>query len=487
MPDAGNLHAAVLQWTELRRHGPCERPALQLYNFLRNAESFRRVAPALEEGLNRRLECIERLAETIAQDTAASRPQRLTDWLQWAEQLVESRESLGGDWETLLESGAEEDNLLLQACVSQSLHEAATAEGAHAGLIAAASVIRQADARRLEGLSLPPAEGRRLDWRRYFHRGQRPNALAAGKETNEALADLLDQVSAESDEAPPTAEGESAPRLALDTVFIAAQREFTELWRLADLGWPIETDALVACATLLRERLVLLARRCGPHRDDMRQAAERLTPRLDAIVRELTGQPCPQLEGDAPDHAETAAVETRADQPPRDETPPRDEPATPRDLPPAMVAPWVPQVLAVVDSLAASPDPEAQEWTWRVQAWLDPARTCSSSADTPRRVLSCLLDLDDRLAQPGRSPPWMTTLQAQLRDALRAEGRYTVLDRQLLGRPIASCSDLADAVGYVDASLMPRHIARIVQPGYAAISTSGSQEVLRRAKVLLAR
>jgi hypothetical protein len=103
-----------------------------------------------------------------------------------------------------------------------------------------------------------------------------------------------------------------------------------------------------------------------------------------------------------------------------------------------------------------------------------------------REAFDGLLEVDGKLAQPGGRTAWLQAAQARLREFLRKYGSYDVLDRQLLGRPLASCSALADAVGFTESPHPPHHVARVVQPGYAR-SLHGGQEVLRRAQVLVSK
>jgi hypothetical protein len=110
------------------------------------------------------------------------------------------------------------------------------------------------------------------------------------------------------------------------------------------------------------------------------------------------------------------------------------------------------------------------------------------SADDSRKLLACLIFLDELAAHEQNPPGWVPSARAVLRDWVAQCGRFVVLGDQLIGRPLAEVAKLVVAVGHVSTSRVPPgQIGRIRQPGYALKQEGLVADVICPAKVLIAR
>jgi hypothetical protein len=143
---------------------------------------------------------------------------------------------------------------------------------------------------------------------------------------------------------------------------------------------------------------------------------------------------------------------------------------------------------ALAAAMAGEPDPLALDLASRLRDLSEqPANTPESAGALRRKALSCLMHVDDLMSQSRRTAPWAVETRSKLREILLQGGEYVLLGRDLLGRPLESCARLVEAAGYVDAAVAANHIAEVQRPGYALRLSDGSQQVLRPARVLLAR
>lgn len=152
----------------------------------------------------------------------------------------------------------------------------------------------------------------------------------------------------------------------------------------------------------------------------------------------------------------------------------------------------VPSLASRLGALAAAmtgePDPLALDLASRLRDLSEqPAMTTDAAGALRRKALSCLMHVDDLVSQSRRTAPWAAEARLKLREFLLQGGEYVLLDRELLGRPLESCARLVEAVGYVDAAGPSNHIAEVQRPGYALRLSDGSQQILRPARVLLAK
>lgn len=458
--DSVDLSAEIVAWVELRCQGTAERMAMRLYNYLRDGGVARAAAGPFRDALADRFGCIAGLFPSVATPGRASPPSRLTEWLDSAEKIAgrwPPRDQ--EDWTALILDLTEEEDRVAVACVSQSLREGLRGLSAASGLHECAGELAQLDSRYWFDFALPPAEGRPLDPGVYVSPASSDDLLSRLEQTHESLSDLADSLERRRRDEP-----QIDSSLLADVLCAAAQSEFAGLLRSARSGLPVDRDSIVACTSVLVERLEELAQRFPVDPPEERTSLHKLAAEIDALRASFAGGPsASRLEGPEPEST-----------------------ATPEDA--AEGSPSLAGELgALADVIGRQSDARATDLAARFREMTaEPAATTDTEANLRRRALSCLMGVDDLVCQSRTVPPWLADTRTRLRTLLLAGGEYVLLERDLLGRPVHACAHLVEAAGLVDGGATD-HIVSVERPGYAIRLADGSQQVLRPARVLLSR
>jgi hypothetical protein len=142
----------------------------------------------------------------------------------------------------------------------------------------------------------------------------------------------------------------------------------------------------------------------------------------------------------------------------------------------------------LVQSLNQEHDAAAHEFARRLRDASTPGESPDDRSASLRKALSCLIQLDELVAaQTATISAWPHEARQRLRGLLLAGGELTLLEEQLVGRPIETCRAIAEPIGFVDRPGISRQIVLVQQPGYSLRLTDGTQRVLRPAKVFLVR
>lgn len=142
----------------------------------------------------------------------------------------------------------------------------------------------------------------------------------------------------------------------------------------------------------------------------------------------------------------------------------------------------------IIQRLEQETDFAAQQFAERIRNLVPMGGDRFERGVWQRRLLHCLMEIDDQLARPGVPPAWLGNVRTALREVLTSGNEYVVLDRQLVRRSIRSQSHLAEAIDYcVSPGTPSHHIIRVIRPGYALRRSDGTLDVVQRAKVLLAQ
>jgi len=456
-----DLSAEIVAWVELRCQGPAERTAMRLYNYLRDGAIVRDAAAPFRAALAERFGCIAKLFPSVERPALASSPSRLMEWLHSAETIA------GGwpprskdDWTALIVVLTEEEDRVAMACVSQSLREGLRGLSAPSGLLECAGELAQLDSRYWFDFPLPPAEGRPLAAELYVAPSASGDLLARLERTHESLSDLAERLERRRRDDP-----QIDSSLLADVLCAAAQSEFASLLRSGRNGLPVDRDAIVACTSVLVERLEELADRFPVDPPGERTSLRMLAAEIDALRETLTGGP--------------SAVHPEGPEPRRDE---------PAGGVPAGTPSLAGGLAALADAIGRQSDPCAADLAARLREMTEqPAGTPDAQSSLRRKALSCLMYVDDLACQSRVLAPWLGDARTRLRALLLSDGEYVLLERDLLGRPVETCARLVEAVGWVDGGGAASHIVSIERPGYAIRLADGSQQVLRPARVLLAR
>ncbi len=109
--------------------------------------------------------------------------------------------------------------------------------------------------------------------------------------------------------------------------------------------------------------------------------------------------------------------------------------------------------------------------------------------DRARRLVGCLISLDELAEGQGRGWGWLRPVRDRLLEVVRAEGGCEVLDDSLIGQPVRMLADEVIAVGMDDRSPPGSHnrVTKVGRPGYALRLPDGSRQVLAKALVYLGR
>jgi hypothetical protein len=215
---------------------------------------------------------------------------------------------------------------------------------------------------------------------------------------------------------------------------------------------------------VLVERLEELADRFPIDPPEERTSLRSLAAEIDSLRKTFTGGPSAvRLEGPEPDGAAPAAGATAGA--------------------PSLAG----GIAALAEAVGRQSDPRAADLAGRLREMTEqPAGTPDAGLNLRRKALSCLMYVDDLACQSSATTAWLSDARTQLRALLFSDGEYVLLESELLGRPIETCARLVEAVGLVDGGA-PGHIVSVQRPGYAIRLADGSQQVLRPARVLLAR
>lgn len=426
-PSLEELNEFISAWIDVHCQSGEYKTASQLDAGLRTSGAFSdKMAARFWRALAARLAFIVRVTEILAENQGQDSSPQCVAWSRWAAPISQCRGD-SGEWDlaVLAAETLDGENGLMPACIAQSLEEAVRENDA---IATHARKLSKADAGPWTGFPLPPAKGRSLDWEDYLRREDHPELFERGMEMVNALSACVDE-------------------LDLDAECLEAQHALKGLLRFGASGWPLERSALAVSAQALRDRL-----ESWPLREEQNRPIRSLVDQLNEFVAGLAE------DGGAsenPEEGESAGFSSAL-----------------RDA---------------IAGLQQAGDPAARELADRLRTLIDASEDDHSGDAAQRQLLCSLVELDQAMAQPGPRPPWMQPAQAKLQRLLLAGGRYILLDRQLVGRPLASCHELAEPAGLIQAKLPPQHVARIVQPGYARTGPGGAQEVLQRAKVLLSR
>jgi hypothetical protein len=308
---------------------------------------------------------------------------------------------------------------------------------------------------------LPPAEGRPLAAEAYVAPAASGNLLARLERTHESLSDLADRLERRRRDEP-----QIDSSLLADVLCAAAQSEFVSLLQSARNGLPVDRDAIVACTSVLVERLEELADRFPVDPPGERTSLRSLAAEIDAFRGTFAGGPS-AVRLEEPKAGDLAApVAPIASGPP----------------------PLASGLVALADAIEQQSDPRAADLGRRLREMAQqPSATPDAASNLRRKALSCLMHVDDLVCRSRAVAPWLGDARTRLRDLLLSGGEYVLLERDLLGRPIEACARLVEAAGFVDGGAAANHIVSIERPGYAIQLADGSQQILRPARVLLAR
>lgn len=134
----------------------------------------------------------------------------------------------------------------------------------------------------------------------------------------------------------------------------------------------------------------------------------------------------------------------------------------------------------LIDHLLAAETPAARAFGLR----LHEAAT-SEGPQRSRKLLGCLIYLDELAEGVGPARAWPRHARELLREAVRCLPDCEVLDRELVGRPILQVTDAAITVGLDDRAPpgAPNTVTRVERPGYAVRLPDGRRQVLVKARV----
>jgi hypothetical protein len=419
-----------------------------LYNYLLDPATFWIAAgPGFHAVYGGRLQCVVGLIQRMGSASEVTGPPMRLQWYTWAvriSQLWPPRES--DAWEALFVDLAEEQNRLAIACVSSSLLESVSRLPVADDLLKCVQAIASSDLSWCEDLPVLPSPGKPSQASEYLIG---PEWLAT---THERLDELADTYVGD--------DSAAASRL------FAVQR-LQKTVRLLQEGWPVARGEVAVVIGKLSEELRAWQHSTGRNSEHAPRIA-RFVEHLEEVVDRVADRGGPaDADNKRPVERKTAEA----------------EPCETTDAS---------KIKRELERLESCTDSQlAREIGSRLGSLLellsgDDGRASRSLYN--RKLLSCLIFIDDTIAKPGRPTQWLIECRDELRMLLLKNAEYRILDSELLGRSIRSCMDLAEAVGFRAGTEMPSHcIVAVKQAGYAVQSEDGSAEVVRRAKVLLAQ
>jgi hypothetical protein len=452
--------ASAAAWaTQLRTEGP----VWQLIGV--------RVAPALAQWLS----TIHTLVGVLNSRPPVDARPRYREWLVPAQQLAAAwPPSDLPAWESLLAASPMRDNLLLRAIVARVLGDGLAAVSVPKAVGAPLLTLLRADLKFAAEVALPPSAAARAEAAEYVFAAEQetgwPALQLVAVELREALAKANQaqerlRMGGTSAAAPP-------PANPITRDLAVAVGELEKLLALGSSGWPILKGEVLRQRLGLRELLVMAK---AATRDPWALSDDRLPHWIESLTPPTV---TPSADA-APSPADSLS----------------DLPQPAELSPPAADAPAEPHPLSrLIDRLASDSDPRARQFAVRLQPLANlPFVPAAGTGPAPslaenRKLLACLIYLDELAQQEQGSVAWIASAREVLRGLIDQLGVFVVLDGQLVGKTLIEVAKLVAPIGYVPTRRVPAgNIGKVQQPGYAIRSAGRIGDVICQAKILIAR
>ncbi|MFV1965615.1 MAG: hypothetical protein ACC628_09355 [Pirellulaceae bacterium] len=463
---------ALLTWAMSRsRETEITQAAMQLVREFGNPRGgLLKQGVELSRILYMRLQGICDVSDVVEGIPAEGLSERLLQWRQWTQELrtlwpVHSEQ----EWADLLAKSIAEENRVVLAVVSQSIAECIPAASGKTASSDGASVVMQYDRQWFLGLPVPPEVGRSYDRGAYFHWGgsadtaERITVLAERvAQFEETLRAAVRRVRSEKN-APAV---DSSRLLRASAELAGAGRVYASLASNLEQGWPVESKRLVEAMGRLNDVLESLAAN-APH-DEAFAGAPSLVHEgkkaLDALQGYLATSATHEDAGGGESDQENSSL-------------------SPEKL--------ADRVARLSESLAQHDTMEENNLAAQLQNFAVSAAQIHSVTDADReqlagKLLALLIAADGALYRHNTRP--LSDLRDGLRDLLFTRGwgtDYVLLDKQLVGQPLAKWLKYVEVESTVSQSSFPSDcVDRVARPGYAYRGTD-QETVLRKVMVVV--
>jgi hypothetical protein len=405
---------------------------------------------------------IRQLRELVDNMQSVPASERLVQWMQWAGELEKLWPvTQPDDWKPLFSAAL--NNRLIAAVITRSLADCPKSKPLDVGLRESLDDLVTHDQQWFIGLPVPPAAGRTFVAQAYFQAGQ-STAIAC------SLATLSKKISVFREEMEAVIRGQRSDRPAAELSQLLnaiaeltnSRAEWSQLTGYVTQGWPVESRRLVDGLSRIAAALEQLAA-CTP--PAWHAANQTLFVETSALRDQFL------------QHLSTVSASE-----PSDAHHPRDLDTLRLDR---HLTRWADELGGQTDEAAAGIADRLRTLARLSGAGDSP--TSSADSQFARQLLTVLMAVDIALARPKLRTA-LLEVQSGLRRLLfegHSRSDYVLLDKDLVGQPLANWLDYVDVAGTVSGSHTRRDcIAEVNRPGYVF---RGSQEtVLRPAIVLVA-